>query len=52
MRQLARALTICEKVGALKAANETGGPTTKIAFLGIELDTEDIMAQAHIREPA
>jgi hypothetical protein len=49
-RQLARALAICEKLGAPITA--TAGPTTIASSLGIELNTGDTMARAHIREPA
>jgi hypothetical protein len=44
-QQLAKALAICEKLGVPIAADKTEGPATKITFLGIELDTEAMMAR-------
>ena len=44
-QQLVRALEICKRLGLPMASDKTEGPTTKLTFLGIELDTEAMMAR-------
>jgi hypothetical protein len=41
--QLRRALQICERLGLPMAVEKTEGPTTRLTFLGIEIDTEAMM---------
>jgi hypothetical protein len=43
--QLARALMICKRLGLPMAADKTEGPTTKLVFLGIEIDTEAMVTR-------
>lgn len=44
-KQLATALNLCKKLGVPIAPEKTEGPTTKLTFLGIELDTEAMVAR-------
>lgn len=42
---LAKALALCKELGIPMADDKTEGPTTRLTFLGIELDTESMRAR-------
>ena len=44
-RQLASALSVCERLGVPMAPDKTEGPTTCLTFLGVEIDTVKMEAR-------
>lgn len=45
VRALDQALSTCKHLGVPVAVHKTEGPTTQLTFLGIQIDSEEMMSQ-------